>query len=85
MAVDDLTTEYHLTPDGWVTGTERFFRDVVGEEIERPCSAVETWEYRIYQRSQWSGEERSCRMIWHDAAVPQTEREELRSRFRRPR
>ena len=26
MAADNLLTEYHLTPDGWVKGTERQFR-----------------------------------------------------------
>ena len=42
MAADNLLTEYHLTPDGWVKGTERQFRTIVGKEVERPQNAMET-------------------------------------------
>ena len=82
---DDLKTEYHLTPDGWVTGTHRCFGKISdGNEVERPQNAVETWERHIVQRSRWSPEEKSARMLWYDASVPKAEREALNARFTRP-
>jgi len=71
MAADDVSTEYHLTPEGWVKGTERYFGKSGGNEVERPENAVATWVHRIYQRSIWSQEERSCRMTWHDESTPE--------------
>ena len=43
-----MLIDYHLAPDGWVKGTERHFRRVVGREVARPQNAVETWEDHIY-------------------------------------
>ena len=83
MTFDDVRTEYHLTPDGWVKGTCRYFGSSENE-VERPHNAVETWENRLYQRSGWSSEEISAEMIWHNASVPEAEREALRARFTRP-
>ena len=83
MAFDDVRTEYHLTPDGWVKGTCRYFGSSKNE-VERPHNTVETWENRLYQRSGWSPEEISAEMIWHNASVPEAEREALRARFTRP-
>ena len=56
MAADDVSTEAHLTREGWVKGTERYFGESGGSEVERPKSAIETWVHRIYQRSIWSPE-----------------------------
>jgi hypothetical protein len=82
MAADDLKTEYHLTPDGWVTGTSKFFGNIdAAGEIPRAENAVETWEKHIYQRSQWSSEEVTSAMIWHDPSVPELERDALRATF----
>ena len=53
MAEDNLLTEYHLTPTGWVQATERFFRRVSQDgEVKRPKDAVETWERHIYESPQ---------------------------------
>ena len=84
MAVDNVSTEYHLTPEGWVTGTHRNFGKIDGNDIERPRSAVETWEFHIYQRSMYSEERHTWRMRWHDASVPEAEREALHASFKRP-
>ena len=85
MAEDNVFTEYHLTPPGWVKGTERYFRDVAGGEVERPQDAVETWERHIYQRSMWSQEQYRVRIVWHDESVGEPNRKELRSRFGMPK
>ena len=86
MAEDNLLTEYHLTPTGWVQGTERFFRRVSQDgEVKRPKDAVETWERHIYQRSMWSRESYSVNRVWHDESVPEPDRKELRSRLGMPK
>ena len=84
MADDDLRTEYHLTPAGWVQGTSRYFGNVSGNEVDRPKGAVETWETHLYQRSMWSREKTTVSMLWHDASVPEAKREALRAKFVRP-
>ena len=82
MAADDLKTEYHLTPVGWLTGTSKCYGNIdTAGEIPRPENAVETWKKYIYQRSQWSREEVMLTMIWHDPSVPDLERDALRVKF----
>ena len=83
MAADDVLTEYHLTPAGWVKGTELYFKE--GAKVERPQDAVETWERHIYQRSIYSLEEYRVDIVWHDESVPKSDRKELRSRFGMPK
>ena len=36
MAVDRYSVEYHLTANGWVVGTSRFFGKVQGDIDDRP-------------------------------------------------
>lgn len=84
MAHDDVRTEYHLTPDGWVTGTHRYFGRISGKVVERPRNAVETWECHLHQPTMYVPEQRSTRMLWHDASVSEAERDALRARFKRP-
>jgi hypothetical protein len=81
MAADHWSIEYHLTPDGWVSGTSKTFSKVDGKEIPRPANAVETWEEDCYQRSMWSGDEYSYKMLWSDHSVPEETRRELRNKF----
>ena len=85
MASDNLITEYHLTPDGWVKGTEWYFGKIKGgKETERPQNAVETWKSRIYQQSDWSPEDATAELIWCDESVSAEERDRLREKFPRP-
>ena len=81
MAWDRTTTEYHLTLNGWVRGTEHIFSNRVGAEVERPRNAVEIWEHRMVHPSGWAQEEHTWRMVWHDASLPKDERDTLRARF----
>ena len=84
MAYDDAATEYHLTREGWVTGTHRYFGKISGKVVERPSNAVETWQCHIYQRTIHRPEECSTKMLWHDESVSEAERDALRARFKRP-
>ncbi len=80
MAVDDMETEYHLTPSGWVQGTYYFFGKTQ-KEIAPPADRVLTIVERVYQRSQWSAEERSVTEKWRSPKVTDEEIKELRRRF----
>jgi hypothetical protein len=62
MAVDHLETEYHLTPDGWVEGTEKFFGK--GKEKPIPANRLETWLREETQSSRFSAPDVSWRLIW---------------------
>src|SRR5690606_10701920 len=84
MAADNLTTEWHLTPTGWVRGTTRFFSAVQGEEISAPTNRVLTVETLIYQRSGWSAEERSVSDIWKSKTVSAEQIEDLRQKYPLP-
>ena len=84
MASDNLRTEYHLTPDGWVEGTERYFNSVRDKEVARPDNAVETWECQIYQQSDWSPEDHRVRRVWHDPSKSTEELKTLREQFGPP-
>ena len=83
MAADDYSTEYHLTPDGWVKGSERFFSRP-HKEVERPQNAVETWEDHATQSSIYSDDYHHVKMLWHDESVPKSERDGLHAKFKRP-
>ncbi len=83
MSVDNWDQEHHLTPRGWISGSSRYYGRV-DSEVPRPDDAVETWEEHCEQRSAWSSEDRSHRLIWHDPAVSQADRDALRARFPSP-
>lgn len=84
MVHDDVRTEYHLTPEGWVTGTHRYFGRISGNVVARPRNAVETWEYRLFQPTIYEAKQLSTAMLWHDESVSETERDALRDRFVSP-
>jgi hypothetical protein len=80
MAVDNLETEYHLTPSGWVEGTERFFGDVT-KRVDPPASRVLTIVGKIYQSSGYSPEERSRREEWRLPSISDAELADLERKF----
>jgi hypothetical protein len=73
-----------LTPHGWATGSFRFYGRVQGVPVQRPADAVETWEQHCEQSSAWSREDRTMKMVWHDPAVSQADRDALKARFSEP-
>ena len=84
MAADHWTIEYHLTSDGWVTGTSTTFSKIDGQAVPRPDGAVETWEEDCYQSSIWSGEQYSHKLLWHNPSISEADRMALRKKFPSP-
>lgn len=80
MAVDKLETEYHLTPNGWVKGTSRFFRKAE-KEVPPPADRLLTMVELIEQSSRWSRDETSWREEWRSPHVSDSELEKLRKKF----
>jgi hypothetical protein len=79
MAIDFYEAEYHLTPTGWMVGTTS-----EGSTMAPPSDRVETWLYRMEQRSGWSPEDRDWRLIWMHPTMPISDRVALRSSFQSP-
>ena len=57
MAADDYKVEYHLTPNGWVPGTNWYFNRQQGDTKPRPNDTVETWLHHATQSSAYAKEE----------------------------
>ena len=53
MSFDDWTSEHHLTPNGWVKGTYKYYGKVQDEAVARPPGTIETWEEHCHQTSGW--------------------------------
>jgi hypothetical protein len=81
MAEDRTSTEYHLTPHGWVTGTYRYFDAVQGEEIQPPPDRVETIEVTSEQASGWSKTCSYSTSIWKSSHISETELDALYKKF----
>jgi len=77
MAADNYKTEDHLTPHGWVRGTESNFGRIIGKEVPRPEDAVLTTKYSDYQRSGWSKSEISWEVIWRSPDISDLELQAL--------
>ena len=84
MAYDKYDVEYHLTPQGWVSGTEWFFGKVQ-KEVPPPEDRVETWIRHEEQSSGWSRPDIEWKRAWISDAVSGQEIEKLHQRFPRPR
>jgi hypothetical protein len=63
MSASNEWTEWHLTPDGWVRGTEK--QDFVGRtERERPQDTLLTVVWKEYLSSSFSRMERYHQEVW---------------------
>lgn len=67
MAADDVRTEFHLTPDGWVTGTRKYFGRPTGTEVPRPNEAFVTFEHQEIDSSHFGPTRYSVEEIWRGA------------------
>jgi hypothetical protein len=52
MAYDNVTTTWHLAPDGWLSGKDA------------PIGTVMTCTAQLYQSSMWGKTEQRWRVIW---------------------
>jgi hypothetical protein len=84
MAEDNLRIEFHLTPNGWLRGTTRYFDKVQNVIVERPSNAVETSELHIFQRSSWSPEQRTWKVLWRLDGISDQELKALYRKFPQP-
>jgi len=80
MAVDDLETEYHLTPNGWVGGNGWFFGSLTRSPSDPPGNRLLTVIERIYQSSGYAREQISFRETWRAAGADE-KISELKKRF----
>lgn len=62
MSASNEWTEYHLTPRGWETGTEK--TDFAWDEKKRPADAVQTVKVKDYLSSVFSKMEHSRDVTW---------------------
>jgi hypothetical protein len=80
MAVDRYSVEYHLTPRGWMRGTETFFSKTE-KEVAPQDDRVETWLKEVEQTSGYSPEDVDWTLIWSDPTKTKEEIAKLRSSF----
>ncbi len=84
MSCDSGQTEYHLTPRGWLRGTESYF-DRVERVVAPPPDRVETWVRRVIQPPDCVDCEVTWQQIWRSHDVTVEERQALLRRFSHPR
>jgi hypothetical protein len=80
MAVDRISWEHHLTPEGWVQGTHdsMFTRK---NEVAPPTNRVETWLEKTTQSSAYSPEVNRWYKIWTSPTSTEEERKLLHEKF----
>ncbi len=80
MAVDRVSWEHHLTPNGWVNGThDSMFTGK--EEVEPPADRVETWLEKTTQSDPHAPEVNSWYKIWTSPSAAVKERNALHEKF----
>lgn len=72
MAYDSDQGSYHLTPRGWIEGSEP------------PPDRLETWDYDMYQASGWSKEVFNFERVWINEVVSEAERNAVWKKFGAP-
>jgi hypothetical protein len=84
MAQDDHEIEHHLTPRGWVDGSERV-NGRPTKTVEPPPDRIETWIELISDSSEgWDPPVVSSKLVWESPNVSAAVRAELNLRFSRP-
>lgn len=75
--------EFHLTPNGWVRGTE-WFVGIIQAEITPPPNRILTIVKRVTTSAATGRDEISWRNTWRNTAIPEAEVAAVRSRFQAP-
>ena len=83
MSVDNYRSEYHLTTNGWINGSDWFYNKIQGEAISRPEDTIETWERHETQSSAYSRPEVSWSCIWRKSGIEAAEIKRLHAKFPR--
>jgi len=83
MAVDRVSWEHHLTPDGWVDGThDSMFTGK--HEVMAPANRVETWLEKTTQSLPWSPEVNSWDRIWTSPSATDEDLKALHEKYPHP-
>lgn len=84
MAQDDYQFERHLTPSGWVMGSE-WVNGAPTKTIEPPSDRIETWiELHEDSSGGWAPPAISSRLVWESPDVSPEVRADFNKRFPRP-
>jgi hypothetical protein len=83
MSQDRTTQEYHLTPNGWVSGTFSVYGKVQ-KEVPPPADRVETWFENVDDSSGWAPQAIDWELIWVAPDVTPEIRAQLNKRFPKP-
>jgi len=83
MAYDRYSIEWHLTPHGWVRGTETYFGRVE-REVTQPEDRLETWLVEVEQSSGYSPEDVDWKIVWSTPDKTPSELAVIRSSFPPP-
>ncbi len=84
MSLYSGQTEYHLTPRGWVRGTESYF-DRMTKALAPPPDRVETWVRTVTQDPNWIGFEVDWQQVWTSHDIGFEKRRALNRTFPHPR
>ena len=84
MAGNKPSQEFHLTPEGWISGTRREFGVVQGEIVNRSPEAIETWLEEMALSYLHCADVYSWRLIWSNPSMTERERKKMRSQFPKP-
>jgi hypothetical protein len=80
---DSADNEYHLTPKGWVPGTEYIYGET-DQIIDRPSDTIETWVRRLQQATGRSPERVGWERIWVLPRCSEFETTGIKRRFPSP-
>lgn len=80
---DSADNEYHLTPKGWVPGTEYIYGET-DQIIDPPSDTIETWVRRLQQATGRSPERVGWECIWVSPRCSEFETTGIKRRFPSP-
>jgi hypothetical protein len=80
---DSADNEYHLTPKGWIPGTEYIYGET-DQIVERPADTIETWVRRLQQATSRSPERIEWERVWVSPKYSEIENSNFKGRFPSP-
>ena len=83
MSCDSTDDEFHLTPNGWISGTHYYYSQP-DKIIERPIDTVETWVREMRQSISFAPEHITWKLIWKSPDYSESERAAINDKYPRP-